>query len=193
MGVPLSAAAYTALEPTLWSLMNQQQTSTRRSRDKDANDAEEDDAESDMFTAVLAHFDKAGAGSESKSLALEFIKRTILVQTDAAYQDQFMIPDEVPKDSPIGKWTLQSVPKYLWQLQDRQPAISEVSSPKFGWGLSAEILEFLSACFGVGTRNSLFSPSCSCWRTRRMLQKACSRLRRSVQAWQLRSPRFSVA
>jgi pre-rRNA-processing protein IPI1 len=70
LGIPLTPEAYTALEPTIWSLLNQTPTS----------ELEGPPTSDRVFAALLDHFAKAGAGGEVKKRSFEFIARIILVR-----------------------------------------------------------------------------------------------------------------
>lgn len=144
MGLPLSPSAYSALEPTLWALLNQAPTSL------------EDDTSSKLFEAVLQHFDKCAAASEGKKVAFEFISRIVLVrlcslsssvfatasvahsllsfalaqlQTDPSYTNRFTLDLNhaitSPTD-PLHKYYL-SLPKTLWELGPKHPSTTSVS------------------------------------------------------------------
>ncbi|ORY74513.1 hypothetical protein BCR35DRAFT_306649 [Leucosporidium creatinivorum] len=104
LGLPLTAPAYAALEPTIWSLLNQAPSS-----------AEDKQAAEELWEAVLEHFSKVGGGSEVKKLAFGFVQRVVLIQTDPSYINRFTIPDAPSPSSKMGQWVL-SLPKYLWEL-----------------------------------------------------------------------------
>ena len=68
LGLALTPSAYSALEPTIWSLLNQAPASAE---DKSANE--------EVWNAVLDHFAKAGSGGEVKARAFAMIERAVLV------------------------------------------------------------------------------------------------------------------
>ncbi|KAI5481016.1 Armadillo-type fold containing protein [Pseudohyphozyma bogoriensis] len=109
MGMTLSAEAYSALEPTLWALLNQP------------------DAPPEIFDAILTHFGRCSSGSEAKRLSFGFISRAVLVGSDPAYLDRFTVSPEAAGDpeSPVGKWVL-SLPKLLWELGAKHPETTEM-------------------------------------------------------------------
>lgn len=71
LGIALTPDAYSALEPTIWALLNQPPTPT----------ADGPQASERVFDGVLDHFAKTSALSESKKRAFEFIARAVLVRS----------------------------------------------------------------------------------------------------------------
>ncbi|GAA5837562.1 hypothetical protein JCM11251_002014 [Rhodosporidiobolus azoricus] len=122
LGLPLSPSAFSALEPTLWSLLNQ----------TDSEKAKE------VWEAVLGAFVRGGGGQGgSRREGWVFAARVILLQSDPSYINRFDLSstfassssssDEVdlPKGSMLAKW-LATVPKWLWELGVKDEATTEL-------------------------------------------------------------------
>ncbi|GAA6059787.1 hypothetical protein JCM10212_003682 [Sporobolomyces blumeae] len=105
---PLSVEAFTALEPTLWSLLNQ----------KDREGVEQ------VWKAVLDGWSKMPREGEARRRAFEFIARAILIQTDPAYTDRFDL-DNASHGHATQKWVF-SLPKWLWELGTKQTDSTEL-------------------------------------------------------------------
>ncbi|GAA5978943.1 hypothetical protein JCM11641_000101 [Rhodosporidiobolus odoratus] len=114
LGLPLPSASYAALEPTLWSLLNQPDPAR-------ANQ---------VWEAVLGHSVRKG---QARGRGWRFVARCILIQSDPSYSNRFEIstalspsPDDgqVAPGSALGKW-LAGMPKWLWELGAKEEELSE--------------------------------------------------------------------
>ncbi|GAA6018421.1 hypothetical protein JCM11491_006991 [Sporobolomyces phaffii] len=117
---PLSLDAFCALEPTLWSLLNQ------KKRDK------ADASVETVWNAVLTGWSKMGKETEAKRRVFEFIARGILIQSDPAYTDRFELETPTPTRSGAGRkvdkteqWVV-GLPKWLWELGTKQVDTTEL-------------------------------------------------------------------
>ncbi|GAA5861538.1 hypothetical protein JCM8547_008065 [Rhodosporidiobolus lusitaniae] len=116
LGLPLSAQSFSALEPTLWALLNQ----------PDAKRAEE------VWNAVLGMFVRGGGGGETRKRVWEFAARAILLQSDPSYLNRFDLSLSLPrgqealtKDAPLAKW-LATIPKWMWELGGKDEGATEL-------------------------------------------------------------------
>lgn len=105
LGQPLPPSTYSALEPTIWSLLNQPTSLT---------------SSSTLLPALLAHFAKDKTGNPGKKLSFEFLSRIILIQSTPGYNNRFAI--EKNMEDAIGDW-IKSLPKFLWELGSRAEGI----------------------------------------------------------------------
>jgi pre-rRNA-processing protein IPI1 len=132
VGRPLTPAAYTALLPTIWSLLNQPLPNERQ-------------ISSAVLQATLEHATKTSSNSAVKKLGIEFVARLVLVsqpalrwtlrldlnlsphqlETELQYQGSFTMartPDEAKK---FEDW-LVHLPKVLWELGSNNLLTTEV-------------------------------------------------------------------
>lgn len=114
----LTATSYAGLEPTLWALLNMPPPRSE-GEDEEMEDGEQDPAAT-VFAALLSHFSTASTRGDLKPRAFRFLARAVLAQAERgkAYTDRFAIPAScVPA---LEAW-VQSLPKFLWELQAEQP------------------------------------------------------------------------
>ncbi|GAA6039721.1 hypothetical protein JCM8097_001370 [Rhodosporidiobolus ruineniae] len=118
LGLPLPPAAFAALEPTLWSLLNQPDLARA----------------GEVWSAVL---DAGVRGGESRRAAWGFARAAILLQPDPSYLNRFDLAavsspsasglnglEGLPKASALVKW-LGAMPKWLWELGGKDEGMSE--------------------------------------------------------------------
>ncbi|KAF7310992.1 Ipi1-N domain-containing protein [Mycena chlorophos] len=104
---PITPQAYTAILPTLWSLVN---TSVPESRDLARG----------VLLAVVEHGRKASSKSAVKQLSIEFIARLLLLDTDAQFNDNIGADVEV-----VTEW-VNHLPKCLWELGSSNLTATEI-------------------------------------------------------------------
>ncbi|BGP15502.1 rRNA processing protein [Rhodosporidiobolus nylandii] len=145
LGLPLAPTAFSALEPTLWSLLNQ----------PDRVRATE------VWDATLGMFVRGSGGAETRRRTWEFCARVILLQADPAYSNRFDLSstlprsaasDGLPKDAALAKW-LGTLPKWLWELGAKDTGTSEAL---------ASLLPLLSPFFHLQhpSRGAMPGPFC---------------------------------
>ncbi|GAA5895281.1 hypothetical protein JCM6882_006634 [Rhodosporidiobolus microsporus] len=118
LGLPLPPSSFRALEPTLWSLLNQQ----------DPTRAVE------VWDAVLGLFVRGGAARRE---GWEFAARVVLLQSDPSYLNRFDLSStlspsspagevsELPKGSMLARW-FATVPKWLWEMGGKDERATEL-------------------------------------------------------------------
>ncbi|GAA5941763.1 Ipi1p [Sporobolomyces koalae] len=110
---PLSLEAFVALEPTLWSLLNQpNQSQSNR-----------------VWEAILNGWNKMGKETEVRRRAFEFIARGILIQSEPTFTDRFDL-DPSGKGQGVGldkttSWVV-GLSKWLWELSTKQPDTTQL-------------------------------------------------------------------
>nr|GAT43229.1 predicted protein [Mycena chlorophos] len=110
LGRPITPQAYTAILPTLWSLIN---TSIAESRDLARG----------VLLAFVEHGRKASSKSAVKQLSIEFIARLLLIDTDAQFND-YIGPD-VRATEAVTEW-VNHLPKCLWELGSSNLTATEI-------------------------------------------------------------------
>ncbi|BGP47571.1 rRNA processing protein [Rhodotorula kratochvilovae] len=121
LGLPLPAASFAALRPTLWALLNQPSHAQAQ----------------DVFAAAVAYFARASSagGGEAKRASGEFVAWAVLIHSSPAYTAPFSLaplaaqlaglsPRE-QKANPLALW-LAGVPKWLWELGERREDETEL-------------------------------------------------------------------
>ncbi|KAI0931972.1 hypothetical protein AcV5_004663 [Taiwanofungus camphoratus] len=103
---PLTPAAYSALLPTTWSLLNGHSRNHMTGQDQ---------TPSSVLRAVIEHAIHVSSGSVVKRVSVDFIGRLILLEREAEYQGAFRVGRSAEEDSKLEEWVL-SLPKTLWEL-----------------------------------------------------------------------------
>jgi len=130
IGRTLTPTSYSALLPTIWSLLNQPS-------------ATEHSISSDVLRATLEHATKTSSNSAVKKLGIEFVARLALVspaasdlvnrfypftlklETELQYQGVFRMARTVNDAKKFDDW-LVHLPKALWELESNNLSATEV-------------------------------------------------------------------
>ncbi|GAA5882663.1 hypothetical protein JCM16303_006533 [Sporobolomyces ruberrimus] len=108
---PLSFESFMALEPTLWSLLNQREL----------------EGVEKVWKAVLVGWSKMPKESEGRRRVFEFIARAVLIQSDPTYTDRFDL--ETAKSTKAREKTqgwVVGLSKWLWELGAKQVDTTEL-------------------------------------------------------------------
>ncbi|PCH33787.1 hypothetical protein WOLCODRAFT_135324 [Wolfiporia cocos MD-104 SS10] len=97
---PITPAAYSALLPTIWSLLN-------------GSEAEEDS--SAVLRVVVEHAIKASSTAAVKRATIEFIGRLVLLDGEAEYRGAFSAGRNSGEAKKLEEWLLH-LPKTVWEL-----------------------------------------------------------------------------
>ncbi|GAA5956535.1 hypothetical protein JCM3765_003475 [Sporobolomyces pararoseus] len=128
LGLPaLSHQAFLNLEPTLWSLLNQ---NPHKKRSIEGEGVDNNGLER-VWRAVLKGWGKMGKESEARKRVFEFIARCILVQSDPSYRDRFdleTISSNKNRESvaETGEWISKGLSKWLWELGNKRIETTEL-------------------------------------------------------------------
>ncbi|KAK4052557.1 rRNA processing protein [Microbotryomycetes sp. JL221] len=108
LGLALTPSAYIALEPTLWSLLNQSSNSTRLSIQ------ETDQRTKTLWSTIIDHFVKSNSTSEVKKIAFKFISTIIVTTFDQSYINKFNTFGTQVETDTIK--FISNLSKYVWEL-----------------------------------------------------------------------------
>ncbi|KAF9460822.1 hypothetical protein BDZ94DRAFT_1374995 [Collybia nuda] len=111
LGKPLTAAAYLALLPTIWALLNDV-TATHRS------------TSSDVLKATVEHALKASSKSALKQMSIEFIAQLVLLNTEPHYKGYFLLGRNTEEDQKLEDWVTH-LPQTLWELGSSNLLVTE--------------------------------------------------------------------
>ncbi|KAJ7786421.1 hypothetical protein B0H16DRAFT_1446174 [Mycena metata] len=109
LGRPLSSAAYTALLPTIWSLINNANASLL-------------DVSNDVLQATIEHARKVSSKSALKQTTIEFLARLVLLNTEPQFNGHLNINASAAQ--PVAEW-VNHLPRCLWELGSTNLAATE--------------------------------------------------------------------
>ncbi|KAJ7209662.1 hypothetical protein GGX14DRAFT_452486 [Mycena pura] len=110
LGRPLTPATYTALLPTIWSLINNADPRLR-------------DVSSDILLATIEHGSKVPSKSALKSITIEFIARVTLLDMEPQFLGHLNIDANAAQQ--IAGW-VNHLPKCLWELGSTNLSLTEI-------------------------------------------------------------------
>ncbi|KAJ6604747.1 hypothetical protein DFH09DRAFT_1123715 [Mycena vulgaris] len=110
LGRPLTQAAYTALLPTIWSLINNANPNLY-------------DVSSDVLQATVEHASRASSKSALKQVTIEFIGRIVLLDTEPQFKGHLNFGTTIAQK--VAEW-LSHLPKCLWELGSTNLAATEI-------------------------------------------------------------------
>ncbi|OBZ80001.1 Testis-expressed sequence 10 protein [Grifola frondosa] len=105
---PITPAAYTALLPTIWSLINSPTAEA-----------------SDVLRVVVEQATRASSQSTVKRHTVDFLGRLILLEREAEYAGVFGAGRSAEEDSLLAEWIVQ-LPKTMWELGATHLPLTEV-------------------------------------------------------------------
>ncbi|KAJ7169975.1 hypothetical protein C8R46DRAFT_219616 [Mycena filopes] len=100
LGRPLTSAAYTALLPTIWSLINNANPNLL-------------DVSNEVLQATIEHASKVSSKSALKQTTIEFLARLVLLNTDPQFTGHLNINTGAAQ--PVAEW-VNHLPRCLWEL-----------------------------------------------------------------------------
>ncbi|KII93209.1 hypothetical protein PLICRDRAFT_101004 [Plicaturopsis crispa FD-325 SS-3] len=109
---PLTPAAYTALLPTIWSLLNNP-TSNNRSLSHS------------VLQATVDHATRVSSSSALKKPTIEFVSRLALLETEIQYRGSFKIAKTGDDLQKFEEW-VKHLPKTLWELGAKSVPVTEI-------------------------------------------------------------------
>ncbi|KAI8578021.1 hypothetical protein K450DRAFT_249529 [Umbelopsis ramanniana AG] len=89
-----------ALLPSIWGLLNSLPT----------------DEQTELFEAFLAYYNRLGANSQSKHIALGFLSRVYMIQFEPQYNGNFTVRHNAIFTEKMRVWLL-TLPKLLWEIR----------------------------------------------------------------------------
>ncbi|KZT05948.1 uncharacterized protein LAESUDRAFT_726516 [Laetiporus sulphureus 93-53] len=102
---PITPAAYSALLPTIWSLLN--------SPRKSANDNDPDALA--VLGVMVEHALRASSTSAVKRHTVDFLARLVLLEREPEYRGAFKAGLHADQDRRLEEW-IQQLPRTLWEL-----------------------------------------------------------------------------
>ncbi|RDB28596.1 Testis-expressed sequence 10 protein [Hypsizygus marmoreus] len=112
LGKPLTPAAYSALLPAIWALLNDATLDHR-------------EVSNAMLLAILEHSVKTSSKSALKKPTLEFISRLLLLDTEPLYQGSLRFGRDVREDQKLEEWVTH-LPQPLWEFGSNNLPASEI-------------------------------------------------------------------
>ncbi|KAJ7110117.1 hypothetical protein C8R44DRAFT_634671 [Mycena epipterygia] len=110
LGRPLTQTAYTALLPTIWSLINNANPQLQS-------------VSSDVLQATLEHASRVSSKSALKQVTIEFIARIVLLHTEPQFKGHLNISTDAAET--VAEW-MKHLPKCLWELGSTNLAATEI-------------------------------------------------------------------
>ncbi|KAF9822049.1 hypothetical protein IEO21_00043 [Rhodonia placenta] len=101
---PITPAAYSALLPTIWSLLNSASTTVGA-----------DSTSRAVLRIVVEHAIKASSTSVVKRPTIDFLARLVLLERETEYRGVFITGRNSEEDRVLQEWLLH-LPKTLWEL-----------------------------------------------------------------------------
>lgn len=101
---PITPAAYSALLPTIWSLLNSASTTVGA-----------DSTSRAVLRVVVEHAIKASSTSVVKRSTIDFLARLVLLERETEYRGVFITGRNSEEDRVLQEWLLH-LPKTLWEL-----------------------------------------------------------------------------
>ncbi|XP_006454401.1 hypothetical protein AGABI2DRAFT_214405 [Agaricus bisporus var. bisporus H97] len=108
----LSGASYLALLPSIWSIVNN-------------SNAELSLSASDVLQATLEHAKKSPSKSSAKRLAIEFVARLVLLDTESQFRGSFRAGGSDRMGQRFDNWLIH-LPQVLWEIGGSDPMATEV-------------------------------------------------------------------
>ncbi|KAH9944068.1 uncharacterized protein BXZ73DRAFT_39165 [Epithele typhae] len=108
---PISAQAYVALLPTVWSLVNSR--------------IAEGTASSSVFSAIVDHAIRTSSTSAVKRHTIDFVGRLVLLDGEPEYVGSLRLGRNLVQDAKLEEWITQ-LPRTLWELGGNNPTTTEV-------------------------------------------------------------------
>ncbi|KAJ6503434.1 hypothetical protein C8R47DRAFT_1250354 [Mycena vitilis] len=110
LGRPLTSATYSALLPTIWSLINNANPNLRT-------------VSSEVLRATIEHATKVSSKSALKQIAIEFIARVVLLNTESQFNGHLNIDTETAHS--VAEW-VNHLPRCLWEIGSANLATTEI-------------------------------------------------------------------
>ncbi|KAK4047919.1 rRNA processing protein [Microbotryomycetes sp. JL201] len=117
MGLSLSSQSYTALEPTLWSLLNASPSRLQQQQSRPPSQSA-----SEIWSTVVKHCLDSSATSETKRVAFSFISNILVTSIDVDYVNAFDAFDEL--NSNVTRSFLSSLTKLVWEAGTRSQDVT---------------------------------------------------------------------
>ncbi|KAJ7837515.1 hypothetical protein B0H14DRAFT_2790969 [Mycena olivaceomarginata] len=151
LGRPLTPAAYTALLPTIWALINAKS-----------------DSSGDVLRATIEHARTVSSKSALKQITLEFVARVVLLDTEPQFNGNLNIDSNAAQS--ITDW-IDHLPRCLWELGTTNLAATEIilrflivlcqrrsrlPNPQTVWLLRPQIVPYF--CITHATRGQILGP-----------------------------------
>ncbi|KAJ7925880.1 hypothetical protein B0H13DRAFT_1973741 [Mycena leptocephala] len=155
LGRPLTPTAYTALLPTIWSLINNANPNLRA-------------VSSEVLRVSIDHASKVSFKSALKQVTIEFIARIVLLDTEPQFNGHLNI-DTTTANS-VAEW-VNHLPRCLWEFGSTNLAATEIilrfliilshrrsrlSNPQTVWLLRSQIVPYFSITHA--TRGQILGP-----------------------------------
>ncbi|KAJ6575217.1 hypothetical protein B0H19DRAFT_1127709 [Mycena capillaripes] len=155
LGRPLTPTAYSALLPTIWSLVNNANPSLRA-------------VSSEVLRATVEHASKVSSKSALKQITIEFIARIVLLDTESQFNGHLNIDADTAHS--IAEW-VNHLPRCLWETVSTNLAATEIilrflivlcqrrsrlSNPQTVWALRSQIVPYFSITHA--TRGQVLGP-----------------------------------
>ncbi|KAJ7492529.1 hypothetical protein FB451DRAFT_1218647 [Mycena latifolia] len=110
LGRPLTQTAYTALLPTIWSLINNANPNMH-------------DISTNVLQATIEHGSRTSSKSALKQVTIEFIARIILLDNESQFQGHLNFDANIAEK--VAEW-LNHLPRCLWELGSTNLAATEI-------------------------------------------------------------------
>ncbi|KAJ7361638.1 hypothetical protein DFH08DRAFT_844743 [Mycena albidolilacea] len=151
LGRPLTPAAYTALLPTIWALINAKSNSS-----------------GDVLRTTIEHARTVSSKSALKQITLEFVARVVLLDTEPQFNGNLNIDSNAAQS--ITDW-IDHLPRCLWELGTTNLAATEIilrflivlcqrrsrlPNPQTVWLLRPQIVPYF--CITHATRGQILGP-----------------------------------
>ncbi|KAJ6610092.1 hypothetical protein B0H10DRAFT_2166190 [Mycena sp. CBHHK59/15] len=143
LGRVLTPVAYTALLPTIWSLINAHSSLYHLS--------------SDVLQATIEHASKVSSKSVLKQVTIEFVARIILLDTEAQFKGNLKIGRGTEENKKVAQW-LDHLPKCLWELGSNNIATTERIHRCAVTSLRSQIVPYF--CINHTVRGQVPGPYC---------------------------------
>ncbi|KAG6911904.1 hypothetical protein DXG01_000151 [Tephrocybe rancida] len=114
LGRALTPAAYVALLPAIWALLNNTTGSTQHRSTVSA-----------ILSATITHSIKTSSKSALKRLTIEFVAQLILLSTEPRYHGQFRLGSDPDDDAKVQEWVTH-LPQPLWEFGASNLPASEI-------------------------------------------------------------------
>ncbi|KAJ7038093.1 hypothetical protein C8F04DRAFT_1326018 [Mycena alexandri] len=155
LGRPLTSAAYTALLPTIWSLINNANPNLL-------------DVSTSVLQATIEHARKVSSKSALKQTTIEFLARLVLLNTEPQFNGHLNINTGAAQ--PVAEW-VNHLPRCLWELGSTNLVATEIilrflivlcqrrarlANPQIVWLLRSQIVPYFSITHA--TRGQILGP-----------------------------------
>ncbi|KAJ7619125.1 hypothetical protein DFH06DRAFT_1235406 [Mycena polygramma] len=155
LGRPLTSATYSALLPTIWSLINNANPNLRT-------------VSSEVLRATIEHATKVSSKSALKQITVEFIARVVLLNTETQFNGHLNIDSDTAHS--VAEW-VDHLPRCLWEMGAANLATTEIilrfliilcqrrsrlPNPEAVWLLRSQIVPYFSITHA--TRGQILGP-----------------------------------